>query len=199
MPKVNTFPLNKDVQTYKSHMDDAPSIFLLTDYLSQYFTQSPKKRPISVVCIGTDRSTGDSLGPLVGTELQQYANDNFHIFGTLEHPVHATNLQHTLEELNFNSPNSFIVAVDACLGRLDSVGFICLAKGALHPGAGVHKNLPHVGEAHLTGIVNVGGFMEYMVLQNTRLHLVMKMAKIIAQVIYSAYSCIDQQLLRNGK
>jgi hypothetical protein len=30
------------------------------------------------------------------------------------------------------------------------------------------------------GIVNVGGFMEYMILQNTRLSLVMKMAEIIS-------------------
>lgn len=30
------------------------------------------------------------------------------------------------------------------------------------------------------GIVNVGGFMEYFVLQNTRLSLVMRMAHVIA-------------------
>ena len=27
--------------------------------------------PIILVCIGTDRSTGDALGPLVGTKLEQ--------------------------------------------------------------------------------------------------------------------------------
>jgi len=44
--------------------------------------------------------------------------------------------------------------------------------------------LPPVGDMHITGIVNVGGFMEYFVLQNTRLSLVMKMSHIIAEAIF---------------
>ena len=54
------------------------------------------------------------------------------------------------------------------------------------PGAGVNKQLPEVGDIHITGIVNVSGFMEFFVLQNTRLNLVMKMAKTIANGIYQA-------------
>lgn len=53
-------------------------------------------------------------------------------------------------------------------------------------GAGVNKQLPPVGDIHLTGIVNVGGFMEYFVLQNTRLSLVMRLSDIIATSLYSA-------------
>ena len=37
---------------------------------------------------------------------------------------------------------------------------------------------------HVMGIVNISGFMEYMILQNTRLSLVMKMADIISAGIY---------------
>ena len=43
-----------------------------------------------------------------------------------------------------------------------------------------------MGEIHITGIVNVSGFMEYFVFQNTSLHLVMEMAKTIANGIYQA-------------
>ena len=39
----------------------------------------------------------------------------------------------------------------------------------------------------ISGIVNVGGFMEYVVLQNTRLSLVMNMANKIAQVLNWIY------------
>ena len=49
---------------------------------------------------------------------------------------------------------------------------------------------------HITGIVNVSGFMEYFVLQNTRLHLIMEMAKTIAKGIYDASYCtINQDIL----
>ena len=50
------------------------------------------------------------------------------------------------------------------------------------PGAAMNKKLPAVGDLHIHGIVNLNGFMEFFVLQNTRLSLVMKMADVIAKV-----------------
>ena len=63
------------------------------------------------------------------------------------------------------------------------MGTIKISQGALKPGAGVNKQLPPVGDFHVTGVVNVGGFMEYLVLQNTRLFTVMKMVDIISSGI----------------
>lgn len=144
------------------------------------------ERPIVIVCIGTDRSTGDSLGPLVGTLLEEKRLNSFYVYGTLEDPIHAVNLAEKLEDIKAKHFNPIIIAIDACLGRLKSVGFIQLADGPVKPGAGVNKELPSVGDYHITGIVNVSGFMEYFVLQNTRLNLVLKMAKVIANGIYQA-------------
>ena len=76
--------------------------------------------------------------------------------------------------------NPFIIGIDACLGKTESVGCITVEKGPVIPGAGVNKNLPPVGDIHVMGIVNVGGFMEYIICKNTRLSLVMKMAEIIS-------------------
>ncbi len=134
-----------------------------------------------LLCIGTDRSTGDCLGPLVGSKIDSEAQDFFTVYGTLDNPVHASNLRDVLEEINSTYKSPFIIAVDACLGRIENVGCISLGDGSLLPGAGVNKNLPPVGQIHVTGIVNVGGFMEYLVLQNTRLNLVMKLADVIVK------------------
>ncbi|WP_338453412.1 spore protease YyaC [Niallia oryzisoli] len=141
-------------------------------------------RPIVFICIGTDRSTGDSLGPLIGTLLQEKTPQSFHVYGTLENPIHALNLAEKLTEIKAKYINPFIIGIDACLGRLKSVGVIQIGCGPVKPGSGVNKDLPAVGDIHITGIVNVSGFMEYFVLQNTRLHLVMEMAKTIADGIY---------------
>ncbi len=142
----------------------------------------PAGRQVVVVCIGSDRSTGDSLGPLTGSRLQ--ARHRFpHVFGTLDEPVHAANLTKTLEQLQQQFDHPFLIAVDACLGRLDSVGCVTIGKGSIKPGAAVKKELPPVGDVYVTGIVNVGGFMEHLVLQSTRLQLVMKMAETIASAI----------------
>jgi putative sporulation protein YyaC len=141
------------------------------------------KRPVVFVCIGTDRSTGDSLGPLVGTLLEEKIIAPFYVYGTLEDPIHAVNLEEKMNEIKKTHFNPIIIGIDACLGRLKSVGSIQMGEGPLKPGAGVKKELPTVGQYHINGIVNVSGFMEFFVLQNTRLNLVLKMAKVIANGI----------------
>jgi putative sporulation protein YyaC len=137
---------------------------------------------IIILCIGSDRSTGDALGPLTGSKLKTL-NVFPHIFGTLDDPVHATNLESRLLSINNSFSHPYVIAVDACLGKLENVGFVTLGHGSVKPGAAVNKDLPPVGNAYITGIVNVGGFMEHMVLQSTRLNLVMKMADTIAHGI----------------
>lgn len=163
-------------------------IGMLVNRVTSLLEEMSEGRPIVVVCIGTDRSTGDALGPLIGTSLSKYRSPHFHLFGTLEEPVHAMNLDETLIEINRRFHKPFIIGIDACLGQVSSVGCIQVGVGPVRPGAGVNKDLPPVGDIHLTGIVNVGGFMEYFVLQNTRLHLVMRMADIISLSLFTAIS-----------
>ncbi|ALS24587.1 MULTISPECIES: spore protease YyaC [Paenibacillus] len=185
-------PFHRDAQKttnneiLKVMHSESNSIELLSERLFAFLQQVPPHQPIVLVCVGTDRSTGDSLGPLVGTQLKKYAIEGLHLFGTLDHPVHAMNLSETLTTINQHFNNPYIIAVDACLGQLTSVGCIQIGQGPVKPGAGVNKELPPVGNMHITGIVNVGGFMEYFVLQNTRLSLVMNMSDIIAKSFYTA-------------
>jgi putative sporulation protein YyaC len=135
---------------------------------------------IAILCIGSDRSTGDSLGPLVGHRLSKYNAFGACVMGTLEHPVHAGNLEDALNKIQYEIPNNYIIAIDACLGISGHIGQISVGSGPLKPGAGLKKELPAAGNMHITGIVNYCGWMEFMVLQNTRLGLVMKMAETIA-------------------
>jgi putative sporulation protein YyaC len=175
----------KNHPSIRVHMEEESAIEQLSEQLLEW-TESYVKRDLVIVCIGTDRSTGDSLGPLVGSKLEKENLRRFHIYGTLESPVHAINLEERLQEIKTNHYKPFILAIDACLGRMTSVGKISLSEGPVQPGAAVQKKLPAVGDIHMTGIVNVGGMMEYFVLQNTRLHTVMQMAETIAASIKAA-------------
>lgn len=139
----------------------------------------------AVLCIGTDRSTGDALGPLVGTLLEEH-RVGAEVWGTLQYPVHATNLPRVVSQLHSLGLRP-VIAVDACLGAQDQVGSIVVGRGCIRPGAGVNKVLPEVGDIHMTGTVNVAGHMEYMVLQNTRLWLVFKMALVMAAALALAF------------
>ncbi|MBU3181787.1 spore protease YyaC [Clostridium psychrophilum] len=160
-------------------------IFKLRDTISQYiFPIIESARPIVVLCIGTDRSTGDSLGPLVGNKIKFLVRNKIHVYGSLECPVHAKNLCETIDEINYSYPNPYIIAIDACLGSLQNVGKIIVEEKPLSPGAAMNKNLPKVGDLSITGVVNISGAFEFMVLQNTRLYTVMMLADAISKGLY---------------
>lgn len=141
------------------------------------------KRETVFLCIGTDRSTGDSLGPLIGYKLKQMKLPGAAVFGTLERPVHAMNLEHYLEVLKVCYPDALIVAVDASVGNREHVGFVTLGKGALKPGLGVSKELKAVGDIFITGIVGSCGSYDPLYLQSIRLSVVMEMADCISSGI----------------
>ncbi|MCG8539365.1 MAG: spore protease YyaC [Clostridia bacterium] len=175
---------------------------LATSYFSNMFLSQLKDHytdnhdEIIILCIGTDRSTGDSLGPLTGYKMKKVLNrfKNIHVYGTLDEPVHAKNLEDHIKTIYSSHKKPFIVAIDACLGKVDRVGFLTVSHGPIKPGAGVKKNLPPVGDMHITGIVNLGGFMEYIVLQNTRLSLVMNMAETISRAVYFGLWKFEQEI-----
>lgn len=161
------------------------SIIQLRDSLcEELYPIFKENRPVVFLCIGTDRSTGDSLGPLIGDKLKFLVRDKVCLYGNLEFPVHAKNLCETLEAINKKFTNPYIVAIDACLGSIQNIGKIFVEKKPLSPGAAMNKDLPQVGDLSITGIVNISGTLEFMVLQNTRLYTVMMLADIISKGIY---------------
>lgn len=151
--------------------------------------QSDPSFPPVILCIGTDRIIGDSLGPLVGTNLQKSNRMPF-VYGTLNAPVHALNLQDTLQEIKKRHPRNTLIAVDASLGSMSHIGSVAVRSGGLRPGAGVSKNLSTAGDISITGITNVEDGCPWLALQTARLSTVMDMADCITDCIHSAADCI---------
>ena len=164
----------------------SPNAYIkIKDYLSTELQPLIKNNvAIIFLCIGTDRSTGDSLGPLIGYKLKFLSKNNIHIYGTLDNPIHSKNLLEILDKINFNFNNPYIIAIDSCLGSFANIGKIFIEKKPLCPGSALNKNLPQVGEMSITGIVNISGNLEFLVLQNTRLSTVMNLADVISKGIY---------------
>lgn len=136
-----------------------------------------KKKGIIIVCIGTDRSTGDCLGPLLGYKLKEIENNRIKVFGTLKHPVHALNLDYYLEEIKNEFRNWIIIAVDASVGTADHVGLVTISQGSLAPGAGVGKDISTVGDISITGIVTSSRSPEN--LMGVRLSIIMDMVEFL--------------------
>ena len=141
------------------------------------------KKKLVFLCIGTDRSTGDSLGPLIGYKLKQERRRGTLVFGTLDRPVHAMNLEHYVQVLKNGYPDALVVAVDASVGDENHIGYVTLGRGALKPGLGVCKELHAVGDLFITGIV-AGHYDPLMqsasCITSIRLALVMQLADCIS-------------------
>ncbi|MGG7179204.1 spore protease YyaC [Clostridium paraputrificum] len=157
----------------------------IRDYLYKELKPIVKSnRSIIFLCIGTDRSTGDSLGPLIGYKLQCIKRKNFYIYGTLENPIHSKNLLTIMNRIHENFDDPYIIGIDACLGSFNNIGKVFIDHKPVLPGLAVSKDLPPIGEMSITGIVNISGSFEFMVLQNTRLYTVMSLADSISNGIY---------------
>jgi putative sporulation protein YyaC len=142
-------------------------------------------RGVVFACIGTDRSTGDALGPLVGQKLRRLGCTPEEVIGTLEEPLHALNLADRLRPVLESAGRPLVVAVDAALGSSANVGAISARPGGLRPGQGVGKDLPAVGEVSVTGTVNVSaGALDAQILQSTRLFVVQQMADVIGTALW---------------
>ena len=72
---MNNFFVDSDI----SHADEKISDYLFYNLKDIYLSN----RPIIFLCIGTDRSTGDSLGPIVGHKLRNLKITNIFIYGSL--------------------------------------------------------------------------------------------------------------------
>lgn len=149
------------------------------------------KGDVTIVCIGTDRSSGDSFAPFVGTMLQEKGYMN--VIGTIDDPVHGTNLKERIKEI---PKGHLVLAIDSCLGSRDNIGTTMFNSGKLMPGAGLGKKLPHVGDFNLKGVVNMdsgSSKMNFQLLSATRLSTVLKMAKHCVSSIEEAFPLISEE------
>ena len=140
-------------------------------------------REVVFLCIGSDRYVGDSLGPLVGTMLED-SQAPYKVYGTLKDPVHAFNLKGTIKEINRQFTEPLIFSIDASLGTKEEAGSVIFKEGPLKPGKGIEKVLPSVGDYHFAGVVNyIDPLPTSQFLNDTRLYTVMMLAQAIVKVI----------------
>ncbi|MBU3103851.1 spore protease YyaC [Clostridium gasigenes] len=162
---------------YKSSLAYYDIAIFVKDYISENTV---------IVCIGTDKCIGDCLGPLVGTFLKE-SFFPLPVYGTIESPIHALNIDNRIKEIKKIHPNASIIGIDACLGDTKSIGEIHTRDYPIHPGKGVGKSLPDVGTISIIGIIDSSDSSDFFTSRSIRLYLVMEMSKVITHGLTHAY------------
>lgn len=109
------------------------------------------KLPV-ILCIGSDRVTGDCLGPIVGQLLVESGAAAF-VYGTLDRPITALNLKDALCHIKSTHSDKKVLAIDSSVGRSADIGKIRIAFGSIAPGSADGKKLPKVGDVSITATV----------------------------------------------
>ena len=147
---------------------------------------------IVFLCIGSDRVTGDCLGPYVGYRLSQYQIPGIFVYGTLNQPVHAVNLSHITDSIASAHPSALVIAIDASLGEKRHLGYVSIGNGSLrHKMVGIKPNLVSPSDPSDGGTTHpeiIAGILEYLTLQTTRLSTVITLADTITQGILGSFS-----------
>ncbi len=167
-------------------VDDPFAGETLAGALSEVLAPARNGFPVNVLAIGSDRTTGDCLGPLVGEFLA--GQPGVSVYGTLDAPVHAANLTEVVQGVQ-----GFTIAVDAALGN--PVGGICVRMDGLTPGAAFGRSLPTVGNISISALVCAPGPLGFERLRSVRLGFVRRMAHVIATGVAGAVGAMQPSAL----
>lgn len=146
------------------------------------------------LCVGTDRITGDSFGPIVGHKLNKLYQDvrNIEVIGTLDHVVCDSNIEQVQQSIQRNYQNPFIIAIDSALSTAENVGRIIVESRGIYLGSGLGKNRNCIGDMSIKGVVarNLGNpKYNLKLLQNISLGFILDMAELVTSGIYASIEC----------
>ena len=110
-------------ERYKNFVNDFSNI-LYANTNGRCFSE------IICLCIGSDRATGDTFGPLVGDKLNCLFKDNecVKVIGTLNNTVNSNNIRDVMQNIEDTYENPFIIAVDSAMSNYRSPGEIIVSN-----------------------------------------------------------------------
>ena len=139
------------------------------------------------VCIGTDRCTGDALGPWIGTLLSMHDLGDHIVYGTIKKPVHALTIEKTIAEIKEKYNDRQVIAIDAASGVF--TGYMRVKDEPILPGLGVGKTLPPVGDYSIVGTT----CSKNENIMYARLDMIFDMSEVIVGAIVQAMRATENE------
>lgn len=145
------------------------------------------------LCVGTKKVTGDLVGPMVGSML----NDLFFyekkydikIFGTLNENVNFTNVLSILSLIEDNYKDSCVIVIDAALSKKEYIGNIFVTNNKIALGSSFYKEKIMVGDIGIKVVVGKNyeiSKLNYLCLNNVSNEFIYNISKIVSNGIMEA-------------
>lgn len=130
-------------------------------------------KPIAVVCIGAPIVLADSIGPCVGSLLEEM-DLPIKVLGTMQDPIQALNIQRR----TFNLQEKYtVIVVDASIGG--KIGSIVCEKDGIYPGSGLKKDLGFIGDYSIL-VTTASNRISFYTMRKSKMEFIIRKAKLIA-------------------
>lgn len=106
-----------------------------------------------ILCIGSDKIAGDSVGPIVGDILKNRLNARCFVYGATGKSVNGRNVQDFLKLIKCAHPESPVIAVDACLSKEAEKPFVAVVSGGVNPKRAITGIENRAGDVGVLGAV----------------------------------------------
>ncbi len=141
---------------------------------------------IIIICIGSTKIIGDSLGPLIGTKLKSiYSNCNkIKVYGDLNNQINYYNIDYVLNEIKRKYENCIKIIIDSGLGN--DVGSYIVNRGELILGHSLNKTKVAKGDVNIIGTVGKNHYCLYenlLELKKVDINLIYRMVNEITNAI----------------
>lgn len=153
---------------------------------SNLLKNNSNNQEIVFLCIGTNRVIGDSIGPIVGTNLKKKIdkNRNIKVMGDLENNICYENIKEYIARLSFS--RSFIVVIDSALSNEENIGKVFVQNKGLKYGESLYKDNSIIGNISIKAVVGKNAynkFKNFKVLRNTSINRVIDLSNIVSNGI----------------
>ena len=144
------------------------------------------KPKFTFLCIGTDKITGDALGPIVGSNIENFIIskkiDNVKVKGNLENPLCNKNINEYK-----NIDDSITILVDAAVSNSYEVGNIIVEENSTKIRYALKdmKKIPADISVKVVVSKNLEDeYLNFFMLQNIKLGTIIKLSEIVSKQLY---------------
>lgn len=145
-----------------------------------------------ILCIGTDKISGDSLGPAVGSLLRDRYRLPYPVFGVEGCCVNGINLPEYRQLLTAHYKDTPVIAVDAAVGDEHEVGTVKYRKGGVKAGGALGRESDYIGDIGILGVVGIKSHDALSTLMATPYSDVIALAERIAASLYEVLTTMER-------
>lgn len=120
--------------------------------IKQYKNQ--KFSEVVILCIGTNKLIGDSIGPVVGQKLkEEKMKETVYIYGDMNETINFKNAKEKIENIFKTYQKPFIITIDSALGTKTMVSKIVVNKGIVRLGKSLGRSICYPSHIIIKGVV----------------------------------------------